>query len=274
APVGVLGRTVRLEALGDDFEAADWAWDAKQYRDTHGRWSTSYRGGPKKLARVTPPAGGVPGSTGALSLRTEGDRDSYPNQDDLIHFFNQPGRLERLVTRADQPVFVVRVWLPPFAEWTPGWNNLGFRHEARSKQLVTQENKVGYYYPSIWLQHVTDKDHPERSGPRWCVRIGTGVAPDEDAGPIPQPGWWTLALAFDERGVGHYYVRPGTGPLGAEHEIWDTTKFRPTGGENPLMDSVAYGFFSLGYPPDGRLTPFVVDDYEVWVQPVANQKGN
>jgi hypothetical protein len=32
------------------------------------------------------------------------------------------------------------------------------------------------------------------------------------------------------------------------------------------MDSVAYGFFSLGYPADGRLTPaFVVDDHEVWI---------
>jgi len=35
---------------------------------------------------------------------------------------------------------------------------------------------------------------------------------------------------------------------------------------HPQMDSVAYGFFSLGYPADGRLTPaFMLDDYEVWI---------
>jgi hypothetical protein len=267
-PEGVLGRTLRLEPLCDDFEDADWAWDAAANRDTHSRWQGSFRGAPKRLARVAPPTDGVPGSSGALALRTEGDQDAHPNQDDLINR-DYAGRLGRALTRADQPVFRVRVWLPPFAEWTRGTSNLGFRHEARSVSLVSPQNTVGYYYPSIWLRDVPPAQAPAAHGPRWVVRIGTGVAADEDAGPIPQPGWWTLALAFDEQGLGHYYARPGIGPLTAEHRIWDTTRFRPTQGANPAMDSVAYGFFSLGYPADGRLTPaFVVDDYEVWVRPV------
>ncbi len=262
---GPLGRDVRLDVLCDDFEAEDWAFDLAANRDAQNHWTGSYRGAPRRLERVAPPADGLEGSRGALSLRTEGDTDAHPNQDDLINR-DYTSRLGRPLARADRPVFTVRIWMPPFEQWTPGAANVGFRHEARSQQMVGPENSVGYYYPSIWLRHTPAANEATEAGPRWYVRIGTGAAPDEDAGPIPHAGWWTLALAFDEEGVGHYYARPGVGPFAPEHRIWDTTRFRPADGANPHMDSVAYGFFSLGYPADGRLTPpFIVDDYEVWI---------
>ncbi len=262
---GPLGRDLRLDVLCDDFEREDWAFDPAANSDIQRYWTGSYRGAPRRLERVVPPAGGLEGSRGALSLRTEGDTDAHPNQDDLINR-DYTSRLGRTLVRADRPVFMARIWMPPFEEWTPGAANVGFRHEARSQQMVGPGNSVGYYYPSIWLRHMPAGDDATEAGPRWYLRIGTGVAPDEDAGPIPHAGWWTLALAFDEDGVGHYYARPGVGPLAPEHRIWDTTRFRPAEGMNPQMDSVAYGFFSLGYPADGRLTPpFILDDYEVWI---------
>jgi hypothetical protein len=85
--------------------------------------------------------------------------------------------------------------------------------------------------------------------------------------PIRQPSWWTLAVAFDENGIDHYYIRPGKGIPTEKDEICNATQFRTNHNEDtPSMDYVLYSFFHLGYPETGNASPsFVVDDYEVWV---------
>jgi hypothetical protein len=273
----VLGRTVRLGALCDDFEDADWHYDYQRHTCYRRFWRTDHRGEPKLLKRVTTPDDGKQGSTGALEIRTQAldIRTNKYYSDEEIKAFRRPRpagpdfsiltqddlltaefakKLGRKLTRADQPVFILRIWLPPFEQWIKGCNNLGFRHAPRS-------NKSGEYYPSIWLH-----DSPD-TGPRFVFRIGTGVALDGVGEPIKQPGWWTLALAFDEEGIGHYYARPGVDLPTGKDRMFDTTRFRTANGtDNPTMDHVGYGFFSLAVPNDGKTSPrFVIDDYEVWV---------
>jgi hypothetical protein len=275
----VLGRTVRLGDLCDNFEDADWHYDYQKHKCYREFWrSGADRGGPKLLKRVTTPDGGKKGSTGALEIRTKyNEKDKNPQQDDLLTAeFTQLGRN---LTRADQPVFIVRVWLPPFDQWTKGCS-FGFRATARSEALKACEGYVPApdYYPSIWLKYLpstSDAAGRVDPHPQFFFRVGT-VQVDVNGWPIKQPGWWTLALAFDKKGVGHYYARPGVQPPTEKHKMFDTTRFHttmlditrslPECFNNPIMDHMGYCFFVLGYPNDIKITPrFVIDDYEVWV---------
>ena len=253
----VLGRTIRLDALCDDFEDKNWCYDYQKGGDLRGLWRRgSGRGEPELLTRVPTPDGGRSGSIGALEVRTNkiDGNDAKSNQEDFLTVeFKQ--KLKHSLTRTSQPVFLVRVWLPPFDEWG-NYYWFGFRQEA----WLDDKNK---YYPSIFL--VSDKQ--TISKPFFRFRIGTGVASDIYGGPIKQSGWWTLAIAFDEKGVGYYYARPGVSVPTENDKMFDTKQFKTNNGTaNPFMDHVLYSFFSLMYPPSGNESPrFVIDDYEVWV---------
>jgi len=238
---GVLGRTVRLGALSDDFEDKDWHYDYNKHTCYRNFWRGEFRGEPELLARVETPEGGKAGSTGSLEMRTkDDDNDGYPDQEDLLTGdFSQ--KLGRKLTRADQPVFIVRVWLPSFDQWTRG-DIFGFR---------TAHPSADEYYLSIWLRY----DQRSRK-PFFTYRLLKEEAP---AGFIPQSGLWTLAIAFDESGTGHCYASPGIKNPAEGDEICTATTAR--------MGSLDYGFFSLGYSVD-RQKPslgFIIDDYEVWI---------
>jgi len=260
---GVLGRTVRRNVLCDDFEDANWHYDYQNHKCYRGFWRNgSGRGEPELLKRVTTPGGGKSGSVGALEIRTnkierndDSDPPGNPGQEDLltIEFKNLGCEL----TRADQPVFIVRVHLPSFDQWGD-YYWFGFRQETHFSSKDDDK-----YYPSIFL--VSNKRI--RSEPFFRFRIGTGNAKDKDDVAIKQPGWWTLAIAFDENGVGHYYARSGVDIPTEDDKMFDTTQFRTNDGTaNPYMDHVLYGLFSLIYHPlKGNESPqFVIDDYEVW----------
>lgn len=252
----ILGRSIRLDTLCDDFEDPKWHFDYQTHVDYRGFWRTDDHGEPDLLRRIKTPDGGKAGSGGALELRTN-DNDAKPDQDCLltIEFKNR-----RTLTRADQPVFIVRVWLPPFEEWNAGVLNFGFRQTARIDEKTD-------YYQSIWLFHDGHK-------PLWFLRNGIAYSDgtqlnfnDMIKGYIAHSNWWTLAIAYDERGVGHYYAAPGTDTPTEKDELINTSQFtRDDGLVSPFMDHMGYSFFSLGYPADHRISPrFVIDDYEVWV---------
>lgn len=266
-PEGVLGRTKKVAALSDDFDDTGRSWKPDAEGGVSGPWRASRRGAPTGMKRVEPPEGGPAGSTGALRLQTKKGADEESIQDDLIN----PGfasRLGRPLGPPEQPVVIVRVWLPPFPEWTPDFHNFGFRLGASSETLVGPGNANGSYYPSIWLADVSSNAAGRERAPRWYTRIGSGIVPDENVGPIPGAGWWTLAIAFDHEGIGHYYVRPGVQPPTEEDRIWKTTDFPANKGRGPTMDAIDYGFFSILAPPDGSASAeFIVDGYEVWIRP-------
>ena len=87
--------------------------------------------------------------------------------------------------------------------------------------------------------------------------------------PIDRYGWWTLAIAFDEKGMCYYYACPDpeADALTEENKIFDDTQFMVKYGQRTLLlDYVNAGLFSLGYPEKGSIDPiFEIDDFETWV---------
>lgn len=269
---GVLGRTKPL--LSDNFENQDWKYDRKTHTSSNGFWKgspgekgsdPSDRGAPTILERVSPPRKGRKrGSNGALKIGTDRPHDDNDSkQDDLRANFEQTPK------RAEQPVFIARVWLPPFDKWGEQYS-FGFRLEAQSNGIPDS------YYPSIWLRynHVIQRRNGSYAffpGPHFFLRIFYHDVNmryyEEYGGSIKQPGWWTLAIAFDKKGACSYYARPGVETLTEENKISDDTQFMTKHGIKVLlMDHVNAGLFSLAYPEHGSISPhFEIDDYEVWV---------
>lgn len=260
----VLGRTVPLNIIWDDFESPNWNYNYQDHVCCHGFWIGTIglgepdRGDPELLKCIATPDGGKNGSTRALEIRTnEIDSDKVPYQEDL-RTINFEKKLGRKLTRTDQPVVTVRVWLPPFDQWGD-YYKFGFRQE------FIRKNDFQYYqyYASIFF--VYDKPRPF-----FIFRIHPNLekkAIEILGGPIRKPGWWTLAIAFDEKGVDYYYARPGVDIPTEEDKIFDTRQLKAKEDTyDSSMDKVAYSFFSLMYPETGNASPqFVIDDYEVWV---------
>lgn len=244
-PLSILGRTNRLAPLCDDFEDSNW--------HIEGLWrggNPSGRGTPELITRVTTPLGGKVGSTGALEIRTNSiDSDESPDQEDFLTAEYTP-RLGRRLTLADQPVFLVRVWLPPFNQWG-AYYRFGFRHEY----FLMNGSKT---YSSIFLEY------KKRAGPKPVVIIR--IDKNEYANPnwvIDRDGWWTLAVGFDEKGVDYFYAYPGLGIPTGKEKIFDGGQIR--GGDDTSIDYFNYSFFSLMYLPTGNASPpIVIDDYETW----------
>ena len=303
----VLGRTKPLYVLWDDFEDPDWSYNPQTEEFANKLWrGGSSRGVPELLERVPTPNGGKKGSTGALEIRTneiEIYRDGHLGQEDLLTAEYEQ-KLGRKLTRADQPVFIVRVWLPPFDQWGD-YYSFGFRHES-----FLENGSKDQHYSTIWLTY----DRGINPKPFFKYRVGTNELFYEVYDPrlIEKDGWWTIAVAFDENGFCHYYARPGAGDLTEEDRLFDATQLFPEvydprlieqdgwltivnarkiyagigaptskgeiagititslltkcGKDALLMNYINYSFFTLGYSPDGNATPpFVIDDYEVWV---------
>lgn len=270
----ILGRTDRLNDLCDDFEDPNWEYDRQNHISSNRFWrgspglkgsDESDRGDPQILERVIPPKNGKSGSTGALKIGTNiPDDDNNPSQDDL-RTLSFEEKLERKLTRIDQPVFIMRIWLPSFDQLGNN-HQFGFRLEAKSN--------VGWYYPSIWLiyNEVSYKMH-------LVLRIfylDGNKLPfyNVDCGSIKQSGWWTLAIAFDKMGICSYYIRPGVGALTEKNKIYDDTQFTAKYGIKALlMDYVNAGLLSLGYFENNSKSPiFEIDDYEVWVSNNSTKK--
>ena len=82
----VPGTGTKLDKVGDDFEDPEWSWVSNAPKSSdeqdhqvrlpggfsrNGRWAESaLRGAPDIAKRVPTPAGGIPGSEGALLMRT------------------------------------------------------------------------------------------------------------------------------------------------------------------------------------------------------------
>jgi len=282
---GVLGRTICMKKICDDFEDENWKYDRtnnidSRYYSANGFWwgpdgkkgsDSSNRGDPAIVERIPTPKGGKIKSTGALKIGTNiPDDDNRPTQDDFCTI-GYEDILKCKLVRSDQPVFVVRVLLPPFNTWGE-YYSFGFRQSARS------DNTPKSYYPSIWLyknpELQTDAGSYILPGTYLAFRIfsleGLKPIPYPEFYPIKQYGWWTLAIAFDENGVCSYYAYPGTdaSALTEENKIFDDVQFMKKYGKKALlMQYVHSGLFSLGYRPEksNANLRFAIDDYEVWI---------
>ncbi|MEX0702232.1 MAG: hypothetical protein WD069_09065 [Planctomycetales bacterium] len=275
----VPGTGQRDERYGDDFEDEKWTYHPNlpkasreqdgQTRDPlgyseNGKWKESAkRGTPEIVKRVPTPEGGLPGSGGAMLLRSQ--YAGIPNllrrdggQDDLI--FNG---YHVSVNRS--PSMVVRVHLPPFEEWEDHTGtSFGFRASATTQ---IWENKKGLkifgggrqqkfetYYPGIFIQFNsrTDGKNPQDS----AVLVIRGQDSGHDyAGPLVTPGWWTLGMSFTPDGRVHYYARPGVGDLRPQDHV---ASHNPYGYRALYINSY---FFNVCNADTGKWsTEWIIDD--------------
>jgi hypothetical protein len=270
----------RLEAISDDFEDDNWSFDfaaaGGRGRSANGLWTGSKRGVPEMLRRVIPSPGGLEKSDHALLVqsRDNGD-DANPMQEDL-RTPRYGGRLEKYPSRADRPSLIGRIYLPSIETVQVNWARIGLRLDARSSD--------NFFYPSLWVTMIAQPGEeqggdtaqppwarsmagevPLEPGYRLAVRLGDGPARDHDLGPLDGPGWYTLGIAFDARGVGHYFVKKGVQAFAPADRVWTTSDFPR--GTDPRMNRITFHFISVGGEPGPEPTPaFELDDIEVFVR--------
>jgi hypothetical protein len=287
----VPGTGTKLPQISDDFEDPAWSFTLNLPKassnidkvdrqpagySANNKWYESmYRGTPDVVRRVEPPVGGLPGSTGALALRTlqsgvPGQLSFKFQQDDLLaNFANTVGFLP--VNRT--PSVVVRVYLPPFEQWERRTgSHFGFRADCqtiitkpsttgRIFRTASTTRKVENYWPGMFLQFNSKYDGQTKEDSA-LILIRSGSRGEDLAGPhITEPGWWTLGMSFTPDGQVHYYAKPGVGPLTAKDHLASTFPY----GYSAMQ--VNTYFFNIVNQDDGRTwsTEFVIDDPEVFV---------
>ena len=291
------GSGLKVQQVGDNFEDPEWGYvhklpkstqnlDKKTHKPTgkatNGRWyEGNKRGQPDLIRRVSTPAGGLPGSLGALSLRSlqtgiPGQPSYKLQQDDFIaDVMYRFGK----ISSSRSPSAVTRVFLPPVDEWE---NRSGCHFAFRvaletsiNKKVKTEQRKrirgrqvstktvraTETYWPGIFIVF-EDKDEHQRQFDTAFIRIrGNTQGADFKAKQITKTGWWTLGISVTPDGMVHYYARPGVDDLTAEDYL---TSQHPYGYRAERLRSF---FYNVCNGDDGRTwsTEWIVDDPAVYV---------
>lgn len=292
----VPGTGVLLSEVGDDFEDPNWNYvprDPKSTEDidenqrgpmgrtTNGRWYEGVkRGHPDIVQRVPVPAGGLPGSTHGLLMRSKftgipGRPSGTMHQDDFVA--NVQYRLKRRLDVNEVPSVVTRVFLPPVDKWENRTGpHFGFRLALETTAMVEKEMIFGMkreemgneiYWPGMFVEFesksTTKKDHDYAY---W--RIRSNRRGGDFRGPqITTTGWWTLGMSVTPDGMVHYYARPGVEDLTEDDYI---SSQLPYGYRAERFRTF---FFNVCSADDGQRwsTSFIVDDSHVYA---ARPKGS
>lgn len=288
----VPGTGERIREVGDDFEDPQWEYIPSlpksstnidgQSREpagvsTNNRWyESTYRGQPDVIQRVATPPGGIPGSEGALLMRSV--RTGVPHyysykvqQDDLL--MNVGGTLGGYLPLEWNPSFVVRVYLPPFEEWE---NRTGSSFGIRADCVGTSwdTKKTGFflfsstrrvqtsepYWPGFFIQFNNKADSQAEKDSAVILIRGDHNGHEITGPQITEPGWWTFGMSFTPDGRVHYYASPGVDDLTAADHI--TSQF-PYGSRCQRLNTF---FFNVVNHDNGRSwsTPWIIDDPAVY----------
>lgn len=287
----VPGTGTEVVGVADDFEDPAWGYipnDPKSTEDiddnqraplgrsTNGRWYEGVkRGHPDVVKRVSTPPGGLPGSQGALLMRSRdtgipGRPSGKMHQDDFI--CNIQYRLKRTINVAEVPSVTTRVFLPPVAEWEPRTGpHFGFRLALETTAMIEQEigplklkrkekgNEI--YWPGMFIEfeskHLTGKEHDYA-----YLRVRSNERGIDFRGPqITQTGWWTLGMSVTPDGMVHYYAAPGVDEL--TEDAYITSQFP----YNYRAERLRTFFYNVCSADDGRQwsTAFTVDDPKLYL---------
>jgi len=246
-------------------------------QSANGKWyESSLRGEPDIIKRVPTPAGGLPGSKGALLMRTlnSGMPTYHTNkfqQDDLV--FNASLTTGGYISPSRTPNVVVRVYLPPFEQWekrtgtsfgmradvigTFHKNNGASRGWFRRPATTTVEP----FWPGMFLQFNSKSDGQNQQDSATILVRANEYGQDIPAKQITQTGWLTLGMTFTPDGMVHYYAKPGVGRLTAADRLTSTI---PYGTKVENFNTI---FFNIVNMDDGRTwsTEWIVDDPEIFV---------
>lgn len=286
----VPGTGKQIVEVGDDFEDPNWAWSAnlpKVYnrkdetfaknfplgQSANGRWyEGQIRGQPDSVRRVETPVGGLPGSTGALalkSMRTGSNRPGFEQQQD--DFIADITRRVGAIPVHRSPNIVTRVWFPPIDEWENRTGchfafRVGLETSPRARQRggIPYDKFEGIYWPGMFV-HMDSKEgkgatrREHDSAYFWMKATDDGRAM---RGPqITQTGWWTLGISMTPDGRVHYYAKPGVEDLTAEDHVGSAYPF------GYRAERLRSFFFNVCSGDDGRTwsTETIVDDPMVFV---------
>ena len=285
----VPGRGTQLKAVGDTFEDASWEYVYNLPKSTrnldsdvrvptgiaaNSRWYEGVkRGQPDIIRRVPTPAGGLPGSYGALLLQSRQTgipgKPSYEmQQDDFIADVHE--RVDGWIPVSRGPSAVVRVFLPRTAKWeNRSGPHFAFRvavtHSIPATGLFTfgSRKKSQTYWPGIFIDFESKTDG-NQSHDYAQLRLRGDADGDDFVGlDISTTGWWTLGISCTRDGQIHYYARPGVEPLTARDHLASTY---PYGFRAEYFKTF---FFNVCSGDDGRTlsTPWIIDDPAVFVSP-------
>ncbi|TWU37879.1 hypothetical protein Q31b_46680 [Novipirellula aureliae] len=289
----VPGSGSEIVGVSDDFEDPNWAYvpnnpkstediDENQRspmgRTTNGRWYEGVkRGHPDVVERVRTPAGGLPGSQGALLMRSKftgipGRPENKMHQDDFI--CNIQYRLKRKIDISECPSVTTRVFLPPVAQWEQrSGPHFGFRLALETTAMVDKEKGIGIfkrtveemgneiYWPGMFIEFESKADST-RTQDYAYLRVRSDQRGGDFRGPqITTTGWWTLGMSVTPDGMVHYYASPGVDDLTEEDYISSQFPY------SYRAERFRTFFYNVCSADDGRRwsTAFIVDDPKVFV---------
>lgn len=268
----------------DNFEDDKWDYDPrlpkssknldKQIRQplgvsTNGLWyESAKRGTPDYIKRVTPPKGGLPGSKGALMIRTLNSGvpglTSYTAQQDDLLFNNHRGA----ISVSQSPSVVVRVYMPPFDQWEKNTGStFGFRagltatvYEKKKRRglfrINRKKKKTELFYPGMFIQFNSKQDAENKEDSAIFIIRRDSYGRDFFGPRITEPGWWTLGMSFTPDGRAHYFAKKGVEDLTMKDRIASSAY----GGTR--LEVFQTMFFNVLSKNDGRSwsTPWIIDD--------------
>lgn len=289
-PINVVipGTGVQLTQVGDDFEDESWGFipngpkssediDEQQRqplgKSTNGRWyEGAKRGYPDVMKRVATPEGGIPGSEGALLLKSlktgiPGKITNEMHQDDFI--CNVQYRVGGPIPVSKSPSATTRVYLPPIDEWE-NRNGPHFAFRAAVKTTIMEPSKFIFapahekdeiYWPGLFILRETKKVDGKIVN-NLFFRVRSDRNGGDFRGPdIETTGWWTLGLSFTPDGVVHYFARPGVEDLTREDYIASALPY------GYRCETFRTFFYNTVNKDDGKSwsTGFIIDDPKVFV---------
>lgn len=290
AEIVVPGTGSKIDAVGDDFEDANWEYllnspkssrniDQRERgplaRSHNGRWLEGpHRGTPDLLRIIPTPRGGSAGSENSLQILTlrsgiPGKVTRQPQQDDLM--VQVKNRLRRSVPVSWEPSCVVRVYVPPFSKWEDRTGvSFGFRLDLFGSQqwdFATEQ-----YWPGMFFAFRSETSPKSNADSAYLLIRADEKGRDLRGPEVAGAGWWTLGMSVSSDGMCHYFAREGVGEL--------------TPGDH-LTSQYCYGyrakrfelfFFNIVTLDDGQTwsTPWIIDDPTFYCNaPIAvNRKAN
>jgi hypothetical protein len=280
----VPGTGVKVDVVGDDFEAPDWKYfhngakasheqDEEQRppggRSKNGRWyEGAKRGHPDVVRRIPTPPGGLPGSAGALFVATKysgipGALSGKQMQDDLL--MGVESRLGRPIPVTWQPSVVVRVYLPEFDRWeNRSGASFGVRAEVTGR---TPDGETEPYWPGMFILF-RSKTTPKYDHDFAQITVRARNNGQDVPGPVIEaPGWWTFGLSLTADGAVHQYASPGVDDLTEDDHLYSSM---PYGTRCLEFNNF---FVNVANLENGKSwsTPWVIDDPQVFVIPPRGQ---
>lgn len=291
ADIPIPGTGEKIKDVGDDFEDEKWKFihnypKSSSNIDHFDRlpagmsenqlwYESTYRGEPDIIERVKTPKGGLPGSKGALLLRTANsgipNHPSYEmQQDDFLA--NISHKLGGHLPTHWRPNFHVRVFLPEFKVWEKRTGSTfavradveGVKNKSQSRgflrnQFVSQVSES--YWPGMFIQFNRKQDGYKEDHAIILVRS------DEMGRDIQGPtikaedlGWWTFGMSFTPDGRVHYFASKGIDELTIKDHLGS---YVPYGMPCQKFNTL---FFNVVNMDNGKTwsTPWIIDDPEVF----------